>query len=261
MARIIVLHTDVAGDKLWAEQFVAANKRVRDEAAKRGHVVLERGRVQIPKRVTFEQYHAGFRNAADQADKGGVLLLFGGHSGAECQARDRCDLAGRKNAVLTLDPDKTLEFDDRTIFYDVKALPADSDTPASADAKIIADPARKKAAAGQDEIRRALLRQQRRKNYDALGGTLKACVIQRVVFLSCNLGNADLFVDKIARDWHVQVGAYRPLTVVEHTRGTAGQVARLFLQGREPRTADERADSEIYIPPLDNGDAYLSPRP
>src|SRR5262249_4990878 len=154
---------------------------------KRGDVVLDRGRVEIPKKVTFEQYHAGFRNAADQADKGGVILLFGGHSGAECQSSDRCDVPGRKNGVLTLDPAKTLEFDETTVWYDEKASRFDSDPPASRDAKIIADPARTKTAAGQDEIRRARLRQQRRKNYDALGGTLKACVIQRVVFLSCNL--------------------------------------------------------------------------
>jgi hypothetical protein len=83
-----------------------------------------------------------------------------------------------------------------------------------------------------------------RQGYDAIGGALRRHRVANVVFLSCNVGNATRFVDRIGQDWGVQITAYtRRVGVIEDNGGQA----RVYLYGDRPGsgTNTDRGRSEV----------------
>src|SRR5262249_7974284 len=114
-----------------------------------------------------------------------------------------CDAAGSRTATVWLDPDKKLRFDQDAVFYDVK--PEYNQTPRVKDQRTVADAAKAKTAEG----RAAQARLDLREHYFSIGFALWQAGVKRFVFLSCAVGNSTDFLDKVSKDWKLEVAAYR----------------------------------------------------
>jgi hypothetical protein len=263
VARLILLYTNQdINDRLWAAQFVAANTEVRDEKAKRGLVALDRGKQEVTKKPSWQQMLKGLEDASKAAGPDGVVLLLGGHGGAVCHGQTDCSEEDQKVGSVWLDPDMSLAFDYPVVFYDVLE-PFNRKTPQEKDRDIANDPTTKNTPAGKDAQARLDLR----KNYDAVGQALRDGGVQRLVFLSCAVGAAPKFVDKLSKDWGTQVGTYKKSVLLQLDSYTEKgkkpvQTVWLYLDGKTPSTDAEKDNARKYIPSLfHSADAYLARPP
>ena len=104
------------------------------------------------------------------------------------------------------------------------------------------DPERQRCRGLPDVLQRNALRW----DYLQVGQALFLRRVSSVLFLTCNIGNATAFMERIARDWLVSVQAYR-----EHIAADLNgenERARAYREDHEPRmgsTASERAEHEL----------------
>jgi hypothetical protein len=262
VAKLILLFTeggtgDNQLDSAWADQFVAANARVRAEKAAQGLVALDRDKQRAPNNPGWATMVAQIKQAAAAAGSGGIVLLLGGHSASACLNADgslnpRCDQAAQKAGTITLDPAKKVRFTQDTVFYDQKATPYDLWTPKGRDQEIVGDPKRKNTPEGRAAQERLTLR----ARYEEIGKALRDAGLERFTFLSCAVGASPLFMDKLAKDWGVEVVAFKRKMVLDPNGTTAPgstkQRVLLYLQGLPPQTQGEKEKAEIYTPAIFN---------
>jgi hypothetical protein len=263
MGKLILLYTNQdVNDRLWAAQFVAANDEVKVEKAAKGLVVLDRAKQEVTKKPDWAKMLKGLEDAATASSPDGVVLLLGGHSGALCHGQAHCSEEDEKVGSIWFDPDQTLAFDQRVAFYDVLE-PFNKKTPQEKDRDTVNDPAKKNT----QEAKNAQERLDLRKTYDAVGKILRDASLRRFVFLSCAVGSATKFVDKVSKDWGVQLGTYKKSVSLQLDTYTEPgkkpvQTVWLFLEGNSPSTDGEKTYARKYIPPLlHSSDAYLAGGP
>lgn len=93
----------------------------------------------------------------------------------------------------------------------------------------------------------ARARQEYRRQYEAIGAAFRTNRLREVIFLSCNIGSATLFVDQIAIDWGVPVVAYQRRVLVNEFGQGSDRHLRVYLEGdSEGRgTNTDRARTEL----------------
>lgn len=248
------------GDFLgWARQFV------RHDPSNRSMVRF--APVRQPRRLLskVEQVYA---DAARSAGNGGTVIISVGHGGS------RADRGGGLGAGMAdLAPNRALRINRANVFYRMAASDArvdaeatrisrrhcrqmlnrfdldESETPEGRRHPSPPDPHAYAMCSGAPSARSRLLI---RRCYDAIGRQLRNHGITDVLFLSCNIGNATRFVDKIAEDWGVRVSAYtRRVAVIQD----AGDKYRVYLNGDRPGTGTNTERGRVETP---NADMYTS---
>lgn len=235
----------------WARQFAA------HDPANRAVVVFPRvpngRRAQRRVRERIEQIYG---RAAERAGPGGTVIVWVGHGGFDETA------GGLAAGMVDLAPNEALRIHQANVFYERRSdesivtradriggrrcrellrrydFNEDTRRPApSTDADTDAYASCFGAANSRDrlEIRRA---------FDRIGRVLRRNQIANVTLLTCRVGGATQFVDKIAEDWGVQVTAYTRR--VGYVPDEGGQV-RLYLYGDSvgSGTNTERARHEL----------------
>jgi hypothetical protein len=100
--------------------------------------------------------------------------------------------------------------------------------------------------------------------YKALSAAIKAVSLQRVVLLTCNVGNSTEFLRKVANDWGVVIQAYRKRVGIQTFVGTGSlagtkPIRIVFLEGdaatvTSPASRIQVQEEEI---PFDPGQTFL----
>jgi hypothetical protein len=223
----------------WSYQFIGeqgmraawpAEKALFDGRRRHGQPVLH---------PTWKDIIAALKTAAALAGANGTVILATGHAGAtpQCVAGTAgCDpTVGR----VTFDQFSTLVIDQSVAFY--KTTPPGSggakfpsaaekdqhrieqaealNTAKGKEAFIKSLTDKKQApAAIKDALEaaaKATKRKARRAIYEAIGAAMAKPKLKRIVLLSCAVGSATKFIDQLARDWGVQVAAYRQRVAFE----------------------------------------------
>jgi hypothetical protein len=191
---VIVFQANGRDEPTWAAQFVAASPRTRAS-------------IPMPAAATRAQVVTILRSAATRASRGGTVILLVGHGGA---------VAGDPMAgMVDLAPQRRFRLEELIVFYDTDPDgPGPAGSTERADTGVLSDFAdaqrRHDAALVRglaNAVRQAHDNQALRRDYLAAGRALAG--VQRVVFLACNVGRSTRFIDKIARDWGIEVQAYR----------------------------------------------------
>ncbi|MEZ5399665.1 MAG: hypothetical protein R2729_08335 [Bryobacteraceae bacterium] len=92
--------------------------------------------------------------------------------------------------------------------------------------------------------------------YDRIAAAYRANPVSRVVLLTCNVANAEGFVDEIATDFGVRVLAYR-----RKVMSTTRRPVRMFLEGDNDGDGSNTARATHEIPPTTDADDYYVARP
>jgi hypothetical protein len=182
---------------------------------------------------------AALKAAAALAGANGTVILATGHAASTPQC-----IAGTKGCnpnvgKITFDQLKTLVIDQNVAFYKTTPAgkggatfpsPADEDQHRIEEAEALKTPKGKEAfiksltnknqapAAIKYAIEagtRAAERKALRDNYEAIGVALATPKVKRIVLLSCAVGSATKFIDQLARDWELEVAAYRQRVTFE----------------------------------------------
>jgi hypothetical protein len=96
------------------------------------------------------------------------------------------------------------------------------------------------------------------RTFKEIGETLKKAGIAKVLFVSCYVGNSHDFLQEIADEWNVTAIGYTSL--VECMTGDGKPY--IFLEGNQPKTAEEKETCRHNYPPLELSKAWqIRPRP
>ncbi len=98
----------------------------------------------------------------------------------------------------------------------------------------------------------AVTRRGRWLNYKAVGYALRDNGVDLAVLMTCNVGNSDLFIRKIANDWKIKVRAYRKYLWFGGTPN--GKRVRVYLDG-DPGGYEPSQETD---PPGDPGYFYTA---
>ncbi|MEZ5353933.1 MAG: hypothetical protein R2762_14945 [Bryobacteraceae bacterium] len=256
---VVLTSPDLGGiyrdNRRWAQQFV-------------DHDPENRSLIEVN---TAEDAVTATERAALAAGRTGKVIYAVGHGGGSDAEGEGGDQAGQADFA----PRLRLRVTQFVVFYDVTTAwhgssIADMETELSA-AQAIRRSSRREAAIrtwyGQYFVddpdapaaeRRALRRIAVRSVsgrataqgfYDRIVAAFQANPVSRVVLLTCNVANAEAFVDEMASDFGVQVQAYRR-KVISTTRAPI----RMFLEGDAEGEGTNTARSTHEIP---NSDIYV----
>jgi hypothetical protein len=228
----------------WARQFRDANPA--------GRALIEmnlRGSRTARRDAAVTVYEA----AARQAGNRGSVIISVGHGGA--------DATSAAAGMADLAPDGDFRIQHAEVFYPRR----------ESDRTIIEAAAQYRPRQCRDAIRRgrsgglpseeeqlvmllrcrgaadAGSRQEYRRQYEAIGAAFRTNRLREIIFLTCNIGSATVFVDQIATDWRVSVVAYqRRVLFNEYGEGSDSHI-RVYLEGdSEGRgTNTDRARTEL----------------
>ena len=233
--------------KRWAvEQFVKA-KAGRDA-------------VEMALNPTPVAYLKTIFSAGQKAGKGGTVLFLVGHGGDITTAHKfgmKVDLAPgedpRKVGIVDLAPSKKLRMETDDVFYDHDP---DGAGPAMSQAKHdksifdgAPDPKNKAAYLKwmrEGATKGAIDRAEQWNRYLYTGMYLKHNGVRRVVLLTCKVGSATVFLDKIARDWQIEVQAFNRRIVSQEEEKSTN--VRLFLEGDADGVGSNTVDARTEIP-------------
>jgi hypothetical protein len=261
MKRVLLYSGSLVSDTKWARQFVAADTQTR---------------VSIDTGGSPDWVHmAGFvKKAAAQAGTGGVIFFLSGHG----VAADDTDPGsawvslgngGKVKIVPDLvfydfDPDgpgpkkSRKSYDDQAI-KDAEALKTAAGTAAYLEERLLTtQPKAKQQAAIRQTLELAeesRARQQKYNLYKQMGADLSSNKVERVVFLACNIGNETKMIDKISKDWGVEVVAYKQFITLQEVDGQV----RLFLSPtREGTGASREKHDTKFIPDITANTAHMA---
>jgi hypothetical protein len=169
----------------WAKKFVARQPQARV-------------RLTIPDNPTPAQTAQVIIGALQRAGTDGTLIISVGHGGVVTgvgTVDGTCDIApndrfklGSRNVTNSL----------VNVFYDLPATPSGQ---SDLDYDLKNNPSAPRLANW--------------RLYKSIADTCKSLKLYRVIFLTCNVGNAEDFIQKIANDWGVVVFAYKRRVVCE----------------------------------------------
>ena len=138
-----------------------------------------------------------YRNAAKRAGKGGRLIISAGHGYSRGLSSGAVDLAPGDQMMLA-----SKHFD---ILHNPRLVLTKNDQ------KIM-------------------------KTFKDIGNILRTHKVKDVIFLTCNVGKSQDFLQDIADEWKVKVGGYTSLLETEYNKG--GKIKSvIFLNGKKPTSA------------------------
>jgi hypothetical protein len=235
----------------WAAQWRGADERRRALVVFRPQGTTERIRAQA---------REIYNDAASQAGPGGMVIVSVGHGGSG----SREGLAGDSSVgMVDLAPRLALRLQRENVLYGEQR---------EHDEVTI----REYRRIGQDRCRRLGRRRSRlpteqafdlaycdgapsaserleiREAYEAIGASFRGHRVAEVVLLTCRVGDATAFLDRIALDWGVRVTAYRRR--VAGGRDSEGQY-RVYLLGDDEGEGTNRERARTQIP---NRDRYTA---
>jgi hypothetical protein len=209
----------------WAQQFVRHDVDNRDMSVLRnipsGGQAAARGNIE-----------GLYGPAIQRAGRGGTLIISVGHGGTagpQCDG-EMCTVAGDpRNGMVDLLPSEALRIQRAHVFYPRAQQEHDREAVARAEelgrrgcqtaarryALLVRrrDPAMpislQSDAIACGNAPAARERLEIRTAYDRIGQMLRDAGVSHVVFLTCRIGNAEDFLDRIACDWGVSITAYR----------------------------------------------------
>jgi hypothetical protein len=219
---------------LWTKQFVDTQPQARTK-------------ITMPAGAHPAQAITVIKRAIATAEQGGRIIFSVGHgSQGQGGALDgMADLAPGGNARLGGHDHQNVWVD---VFYDVNVGGANS-------------------VSDQQYDRDNNPNGQRAKNwaqYQDLASAFRAGGIQRVIFLTCKVGNAENFIRKIANDWGTVVVAYRDRMEIEDVSTTPGTKVirvRMHLQSDQPGRGTNIDASEVQIPLATDSNSYAAGPP
>lgn len=238
----IVVSSDERDWLGWARQYAAADpaQRAVIESSSRGTLAAIR-------RQSLE----AILQAAGQAGNGGRVIFCVGH-GAASDTDDRIgfiDLAPRSALRVT---------QDHVLFWESQYRESDARLIAEAEQAGTSRCRRFRRAGSIDRIPadqqfQALAcsaaptsreRMEVRAAYEAIGAALRRARAAEAVFVTCRVGRAQTFVDRIAADWGVTVVAYRERVAAVRDEGDQ---YRIYIATDQPGqgTNTDRARTEL----------------
>lgn len=224
--------------KRWAVQF-------------RNKDPLLRAIIPIVAPCTKDQVVDKVKVATSKLEPNGKVIFFVGHGGTSTGGitTDFVDIAPAKKWRLKKDYEKEVFYDRKPNKYAVTQEKFDNDAirrvqqnpNANNDEKMLAIGARK--------------RQELRRKYMDIGNSLKKINDLTVIFLTCNVGNANDLIDKIAVDWGVCVIA--PKMKIDIWEDNDGQI-RVYIHGDAPGQGSNTARARTELPIFNQNNSYRS---
>jgi hypothetical protein len=210
---------------IWTDRFVKAQP-------------LKRSSVLMPRNPTTSQVVSAISSAARLAGQGGTLIFNVGHGASDAPIVGMVELAPGNKMSLGSQGQTNIFVN---VFYDVNLGGPNSFSDMEKDIKFYAN------SSGA---------RQRRANWEVyknLGKIVQNARIRRVIFLTCNVGNATEFVKKIANDWGTVVEAYKRRIKLEPQSN--GNV-RMYLEGDAPGTGTNIPENESEMPLATESNSY-----
>lgn len=231
--------------KKWGEQW---------EAAKAG-----RKKVKMPLNPSQQAYLKVVWEAGQKAGKAGTVMFLVGH-GADATSAAHAGLVVAPNesptrvGMVDLATSHKLRVETDTVFYNDDP---DGSGPAMSQQrhdKMIFDGApdpKKKQEWNkwfrQSDVQGAISRASVWNQYLFTGMYLKANGVKRVVFLTCKVGGASQFIQKIAKDWQVEIQAYNRKVASQED---SDNKVRLFLEGDKDGSGTNTVTARTEIPSI-----------
>lgn len=175
---------------------------------------------------------------------GNELIIAVGHGGAAGLTDGTVDLAPQRKTRLTRGVVGSRTATGAEIFYDPfydvqLHPPLPSDKANDEDPRVFGNTPPAKFRLGRYAL------------YQNIGAAIQTGHIYKVIFLTCNVGNAISFIQKIAIDWQVLVKAYKRFLVFQlNLPGSIGKV-RVFLEGDSPGMGSNTPAREVNLPQID----------
>ena len=96
--------------------------------------------------------------------------------------------------------------------------------------------------------------------YDEVSQIMRDSAVGEAVFLSCNVGNAMDFVQRIANDWNVHVKGYqqRVAAQIVNLGGRTGRISVLYLEDAPPRNERQMLRASHELPTAGLGRAFTA---
>jgi len=224
----------------WAAQFVAHDRANRDMRVLANIAPAQ----QSSARRNIDAY---YRPTIERAGRGGTLIISVGHGGTaagDCDGPVCIAPTDMRNGMVDLLPSGALRIQAENVFYHNRE--SDERTVAHADeigSRQCQTLARRYSITDERrfppdrlwpnvvDCRGAGGARQRleiRTAYDRIGELLRQFGVSNVTFLTCRVGNAQDFVDRIGADWGVTITAYeRRVAANEDSEG----LMRVYLEG------------------------------
>jgi hypothetical protein len=226
---VVIFFQDGRAD-IWTDRFVKA------QPGRRKSVLMGRN-------PTINQIVSAIDSAARLAGRDGILIFNVGHGGSSSSTEGLVDVA----------PDQKMRLGGQgvtnvfvNVFYDVNLAGPNGFSDMDNDVRF---------NAGSPAVKQRMANWQIYKN---IGRIIRNAGIRRVIFLTCNLGNATDFIKKVANDWNTVVEAYRKQIKLDPQ---ANGNVRMHLVGDAPGTGTNIPDSEHEIPLATESNSYRAGPP
>ncbi len=226
---VVIFFQDGYAD-IWTDRFIKA------QPGRRKSVLMGRN-------PTTNQIVSAIDSAARLAGQDGILIFNVGHGAGVSPTVGSADIA----------PDKKMRLGGQgvtdvfvNVFYDVNLAGPNGFSDMDNDIRF---------NAGSPAAKQRMANWQVYKN---IGTIIRNAGVRRVIFLTCNLGNATDFVKKIASDWNTVIEAYRKRMVLDPQKN--GNI-RMHLEGDAPGTGTNIPDNEHEIPLATESNSYRAGLP
>lgn len=230
----------------WARQFVAADPQ------RRAMIELRGGALQHARTEAVRSYEL----AAARAGQGGRVIVSVGHGGADEGAASDT-LVG----MVDLAPDEALRLQLEVVRYHLRSSDETNLRRAAAIGDAGCRSLEREARRGgvQDSqqmdlhycrgVQTARPRLELHQAYVAVGESFARHGVSEVVLLTCRVGNAQAFLQLVARQWRVRVTGYerRVCAVRESARG----LYRVYLEGDDEGRGTNRERGRTELPDED----------
>lgn len=231
VASDVVLYFQDGYADIWTNRFVKAQPYARKS-------------VRMGQHPTTNQIVSAIKSAAKLAGQGGTLIFNVGHGAAVSSTVGVVDIAPNKQMRLGGQGVTDVFVN---VFYDVNLAGPNGFSDMDNDIRFNADsPTAKKRMANWQV-------------YKNIGTIISNAGIHRVIFLTCNVGDATDFVKKIANDWNTVVEAYRKPMVLDDPEENGN--IRMHLKDDLPGTGTNIPDSEHELPLATESNSYRAGPP
>lgn len=253
MARSILLYEGKGAEfhshaKKWQDQWVRA-----DQKYAKGEL---RSAVEMPLRLDTVKYTILVGKACRDAGKGGQLLFLVGHGGdITTLTRNKTQILSREQelsvGMFDLAPcqkigqTKKCDFrqDEKEIFYDYAppSTVARSWSPMETDF-------RNWDAASFAQRQQIKARFMEYVKYRLVGHCAQGYGLKQVVLLNCNVGNATVFMQKVANDWQLPVVAFTRR--LETREEPTTKFVRMYAAGEAFNTGSNQEEARYNYPQM-----------
>ena len=217
---------------IWAKQFLAVYTKRSHKISFGGTFtpVLPRFNVNMPARPSPDTVVSVVQQAVRMAGVHGVLVFNVGH--------------GASAAGSTLDGTVDLAPGNRFRLGGLNTTGSDVYTSVFYDADLDGAGPRISDYSNDQKFNPTSERLKRWATYQKLANVIANGKLQKVIFLTCRVGNSSDFVKKIAQDWKTVIEAYKRRVVLTPQPG--GRI-RVHLQGDAPGTNTNVPESEEHL--------------